>query len=247
MAQPSNVLVIHYSCKSFHDRPDDRTLRITSITIKDLAAGQTHSFSIHKVAELRGISPKAITPAYDDLERGMLDECFDFVKSHQGARWVHWNMRDINYRFPAIEHRYKVLGGTPAIIDDSRKCDLSHLLVSRYGVTYIGHPRLENLIRKNKITALNFLTGAQEAEMFGKSDYVRLHQSTLRKVDILANILGRAADGTLRTNAKWREIYGVSPPALGELLKEHWLFVIITFLSGVASIVGLYIALCPGR
>jgi hypothetical protein len=90
---------------------------------------------------------------------------------------------------------------------------------------------------------MNFLGGQQEAEAFERGEYVRLHQSTLRKVDILANILGRTYDNTLKTNARWYEIYGISPSALGEIIKEHWLFAVISFLAGVASIIGLYVAL----
>lgn len=243
MGHTSNVLIIHYSCESFYDSPDGRTPRVTSIAVRNLDSGQTHSFSIHKVAEQIGVSPIDITSKYDDLERGMLEEYFEYVKTHDGFKWVHWNMRDINYGFAAIEHRFRVLGGKSYILDDSRKYDLSRLLVALYGVRYIGHPRLERIVEKNKITDMNFLGGQQEAEAFEKGEYVRLHQSTLRKVDILANILGRTYDNTLKTNARWHEIYGVSPSAVGEIIKEHWLFAIITFLAGVASIIGLYVAL----
>ena len=69
----------------------------------------------------------------------MLDEFFDFIKSRHGFTFVHWNMRDINYGFQAIEHRYRVLGGDPFIIDDARKFDLAGALVAIYGINYIGH------------------------------------------------------------------------------------------------------------
>ena len=55
-------------------------------------------------------------------------------------KYMHWNMRDINYGFPAIEHRYRVLGGNPVIIDDDKKLDLARLLIDIYGVGYAGHP-----------------------------------------------------------------------------------------------------------
>lgn len=243
MEHTSNVLIIHYSCESFYNSADGRTPRITSIAIRNLSSGQTNSFSIHKVAETKGVIIEEINSKYDVLEFEMLKEYFDYLKSHDGFKYVHWNMRDINYGFAAIEHRFRVLSGKPYILDDSRKFDLSRLLVALYGVRYIGHPRLENIVNKNKITDLNFLSGQQEAEVFEKRDYVRLHQSTLRKVDILANIIGRANDNTLKTNARWHEIYGFSPSAIGEIIKEHWLFTILAFLSGVASIIGLYFAL----
>ncbi|HEY0020460.1 MAG TPA: hypothetical protein VGC13_29450 [Longimicrobium sp.] len=247
MEQQNNVLIIHYSCESFYDREDGRTPRVTSIAVRNMGNGQTESFSIHKVAELSRTPSSAITQEYDRLERAMLDEYFEFVRTHQGYKWVHWNMRDINYGFLAIEHRYRVLGGDPLSIDDSRKYDLSRLLVGRYGVQYIGHPRLESLLEKNKITTLNFLPGKEEADAFDSGDYVRLHQSTLRKADVLASILERAADGTLKTNSRWYHKYGVSPAALGEVIKEHWTFVLFAFLAGVASVIGLYFTLWPRK
>lgn len=236
---PENVAVIHYSCESFYDRQDGRTPRITSIAILSLAAHQTHSFSIHKVAEQSGIPAQAITAEYDRLEREMLDEFFEFIRLHETYKWVHWNMRDVNYGFAAIEHRYRVLGGKPIRIDDSKKYDLANLLIIAFGVGYIGHPRLEKLVDKNKIAKLNFLNGAQEAEAFENKEYVKLHQSTLRKVDMMANIIGRVAEGMLKTNSRWYEIYGISPAAIGEIIKDHWLFVVIGFLAAIASIVSL--------
>jgi len=169
-----NVLVVHYSCESFYDREGRGTPRITSIAVRNLASGQSESFSIHKIAE-------------------------------------------------------------------NRNFDLARCLVDIYGLQYIGHPRLENLVRKNNIAAREFLSGSQEAEAFEKKQYVKLHQSTLRKVDIFANIFWRVIDGDLKTNAKWADIYGCRPEDLAEFIREHWIFSIIGFLGAVSSIVGLLI------
>ncbi len=54
---PREYLVIHYSCESFYDIRDGRTPRITSIAIREFDSGQTHSFSIHKIAEKQGGAP----------------------------------------------------------------------------------------------------------------------------------------------------------------------------------------------
>jgi hypothetical protein len=237
LEQSPSVNIIHYSCESFYDRPEGRTPRVTSIAVRNMKTGQTHSFSIHKTAELLNVESNKISEMYDRLEKDMLGEFFEFVKRHEGYRWLHWNMRDINYGFAAIEHRFRVLGGTPILIDDSKKYDLAGILIDAYGVRYVGHPRLTKLLEKNKITSLNYLTGAQEAEAFEKKEYVRLHQSTLRKVDVMSNIIIRTGDGSLKTNARWHEIYGMSWQSVGELIKEHWVFVIIAFLFSVISLV----------
>lgn len=241
---PENVVVIHYSCESFYDRPSGSSPRITSIAVRNLGTGQTTSFSIHQMAERdKKLDTTEINQNYDDLEKKMLKEFYEYVEKHEGHTWLHWNMRDINYGFPALAHRYRVLGGKPFEIHESRLCDLARLLVSLYGVGYAGHPRLANIVGKNKISDLNFLNGEEEAAAFENGEYVKLHQSTLRKVDILANIAERTADGSLRTDARMREIYGGYFSAFTELMREHWISTLIGLVGAAASIVGLILYL----
>lgn len=232
----NSSLVVHYSCESFYDTEEGKTPRVTSIAVRNLASGQTESFSIHKLAEQMQLPFKEIDEKYDELEKEMLTEFFEFVRSHQHFCWVHWNMRDINYGFAALEHRFRVLKGEPVVIAEDRKFDLARALVSIYGVGYIGHPRLQKLIEKNKITDRGFLSGKEEADSFDEKDYIKLHQSTLRKVDILANIFERTADGSIKTNSNWVEQYGAHPKIIVEIVREHWLWSLIVM---IAIIVGL--------
>ncbi|MFC6331954.1 hypothetical protein ACFP56_04905 [Paenibacillus septentrionalis] len=133
----SHALVIHYSCESFYNIPNGRTPRITSIAVRYLATGQTKSFSIHKVAELQNVPFEDIEKEYNSLEKEMLSDFYNFVKNHKSFDWIHWNMRDINYGFEAIDHRYSVLGGVPEQISDEKKVDLSRYLVDIFGLRYI--------------------------------------------------------------------------------------------------------------
>ena len=96
------------------------------------------------------------------------------------------------------------------------------------------------MIEKNRITDKDFLSGADEATAFENNEYVKLHQSTLRKVDILANIAERSDNGTLKTNSTWKDLYGNYPEALGEFIKEHWVISIIVFiLTVIGTVVGI--------
>ena len=79
-------VILHYSCESFYDIKDGRTPRVTSIAARNFSTGQTLSFSIHKSAEQSHVSLSEITERYDELERHMLDEFFDFLKSRH-ERW----------------------------------------------------------------------------------------------------------------------------------------------------------------
>jgi hypothetical protein len=232
---PEHVVVIHYSCESFYDREDPRSPRVTSIAIRNLSTGQTKSYSIHMVAERRKVLD-SIDDHYDDLEREMLEDFFQAVRERQHCKWLHWNMRDANYGFEALENRIRALGGHPAAtVSEDKRIDLSRMLISIYGVGYIGHPRIENLMAKNSITAKDFLTGKQEAEAFDGKRFLKLHQSTLRKVDIFANFVERAHAGRLMTLATWWERNGRSLKAIGEWLREHWLVGATITIIGLAS------------
>ena len=130
-----------------------------------------------------------------------------------------------------------MLGGTPIQIPEDRKFDLSRALINLYGVGYIGHRRLEKLIEKNNVTSKDFLSGEDEAVAFQNKEFFKLHQSTLRKVDTLANIFERTTNKTLKTNASWAEQYGFTPAVLGELAKEHWLITLLIVAGGLLTFV----------
>lgn len=236
-----SVIVIHYSCEIFYDRPDGSTPRVTSIAARNLASGQTESFSIHKVAELNNISLVQLADHYDHLEKKMLDEFGQFLQSNINCIWIHWNMRDINYGFQAIEHRHRVLGGNPPPrLPEERKFDLARALISVYGVRYAGHPRLESIMKINNITGMGFLNGKDEAAAFESAEFVKLHQSTLRKADIIANLFDRVLDGSLKTDSTWWEARGIHPQTIAEFVTEHWLWTLFIAVASLASIVALW-------
>ncbi|WP_211236168.1 hypothetical protein [Parvibacter caecicola] len=233
---PRDYLVIHYSCESFYDIHDGRTPRITSIAVRELDSGQTHSFSIHKIAEKQGVPLDVINGKYDELEKAMLDELMDFIQKSTKFKWVHWNMRDINYGFPAIYHRYEVLNGTPCKIDDSRLIDIARVLKDCYGEGYAGgHPRMQKLLELNDMSHRELLSGKGEAVAFSAHEYVKLHQSTLRKVNEISNIVTMACENKLKTASSLIEIYGWSPQSLYEMLRDRWWFAILAFMLGVVA------------
>jgi hypothetical protein len=222
--QPGQLNVIHYSCESFYDRPQGRSPRITSIAVRHVGSRQTRSFSIHQVAEREGIAAHDMEENYDDLEKMMLSEFYEFIQSNSSAYWIHWNMRDINYGFPAIAHRYQVLGGHPITVPESHLFDLASKLVGIYGGSYAPNQRLENLMQISGISKRHFLNGQEEAQAFDRKEYYKLHQSTLRKVDVIHTIAERELDGTLRTNSRLTDQLGVSVGAWVEWVTGTWVF-----------------------
>src|SRR5262245_28691082 len=75
---PEHVIVVHYSCESFYERPDGSSPRITSIAVRNLDSAQTASFSIHQIAERNKCKKEEIDARYDELEKLMLGEFYDY-------------------------------------------------------------------------------------------------------------------------------------------------------------------------
>ena len=154
---------------------------------------------------------------------------------------MHWNIRDVNFGFPALEHRFKVLGGDPYIVPDEKKYDLARALVSIYSHNYIGHGsegRFLNVCRLNNITDKDALTGAQEAEAFTSQQYLTVHLSTLRKVDMITVIFERAEDRSLKTKASWRDVHGLHPKHVVECVKESWFYASIAIIATIVGLLG---------
>lgn len=230
MSDPRHAIAIHYSCESFYDRPEGTSPRITSIACQNIETGDSSSFSVHLIAEQKGYPVAEIPDHYDELERDMLAVFYEYARRHSGHNWIHWNMRNVHYGFDALAHRFRVLGGEPHGIPDSARINLSRLLYAIYGPEYIGHPRLTKLVEKNDISVKDFLSGEGEAAAFEEGNYVALHYSTLRKVDILSTIARRADEDSLLTDATWRDTYGLWPQAIVEWFNENWIVRLVELL-----------------
>ncbi len=233
------TLIIHYACESFFKKNDGKAPRISSISVKNLGNGSNKSFSIYHMAEREGIPPNKIFDNYEKLEKKMLDEFFDYVSEHLGYTWAHWNMRSINFGFQALEHRYRVLGGAPKIIPDTRKVDISDLMVKIYGVGYAEKPVLANITKMNGIISDFFMEGAREAEAFEKGEFLKIQQSNMKKVDFIGYVAEKALDGSLKTKNKWYKYPGMHPRIIVEVIKENWIY-------GIIALVVLALSLARG-
>ncbi|MEM7111517.1 MAG: hypothetical protein AAF614_03740 [Chloroflexota bacterium] len=238
-----HVIVIHYSCEGFYNCSNGSSPRITSIAVRNLKTGQSTSFSIHQIGEVKGYLIDEIDENYNELEKIMLDNFYSYANRHINANWLHWNMRNIDYGFQAIAHRYRVLGGEPVEINETQLANLSSLLSDIYGSYYIEHPKLPNITKKNKITDRDFLKGADEALAFENKEYVKLHRSTLRKVEILASLIQRAEENTLKTNTSRRDFYILYPEVVAEWLKDHWISILLSFIAAIVSILSFALSI----
>ena len=114
--RPDNYIIVHYTCDNFKV-----SQIISSIAVRQLADGQTESFSLYKAAQEMNIENDAIPNNQEKIEKKMLSDYYKFVNKNLEKKWIHWGMNSDNYGFKAIEHRYRVLGGRPKYIADDKK------------------------------------------------------------------------------------------------------------------------------
>lgn len=235
----NSVYVIHYSCSSFYE---GGTPHITSIAVKDINSMQVHSFSIYQIAEVMGVNSSEITSNYSKLEKKLLNDFYDFMKNNQNAKWIHWNMRNIEFGFQAIEQRAVILGVSIQSISDSDKYNLAELLKMKYGNNYIPHGecgRLHSLMLRNNLTDVGFLSGKQEAEYAKEENYIKVHQSTLRKVEVMSQVYQSVLSNSLKTDAKYTEMYGRSLLGVYSYLQSKWWGQVLLYLC--VAVIGFFL------
>lgn len=233
-----DYFVIHYSCESFFTL-GGKSPRISSIAVENLEFGQTDLFAIYKSAEEMNVLFDEIDNHYESLEKHMLTEYFQHLKSNQGKVWLHWNMRDSNFGFKALEHRFQVLGGTPISLPDPNQINIAELFKELYGPEYIEDKKMDHLMEKNNLKPMQYLTGKDEAKAFEEKKYYELSMSTSGKVRMFTNMINMAIDGTLKTNTSKKELYGLSTRAYWYRFTETKFFKPISYL--VSTVIGAII------
>lgn len=233
--QSEYALVIHYSCESFFKINDGVSPRIVCVCVRGLKHGGVKSFSLHHYAEKKKIPHPEIRLKYEELEKELLTDFFKYVKEHKNYKWMHWNMRNVNFGFQALEHRFEVLGGLPEIVPESSKVNLAALLQTIYGVKYCPDPVLVNLCNLNGLESEYFLSGKEESEAFDNEEYYKMYQSTTKKVDYISYIGTKALEGRLKSHSRWWKRYRLHPKLLVELWQSSWVFKVVasvaTFLA----------------
>ena len=204
LAHPETVYAVHYACQSFYQDSQVASPRVGAISVRQLSTGQVTSFSIAQVAELNRLEPPAIPPLLDRIERKLLDGYFEFIRGNKHARYIHWNMRDQQFGFAALEHRVTVLGGGPYEIPESHRFDLATLVEEIYGSDYVtGRAKLKSLAEINELVTAGFMAGREEAAAMDTAHYRDLANSTQAKVRVIADIAQKAHDRTLTTQASF--------------------------------------------
>lgn len=234
-----DYLIIHYSCESFYDLKG-KSPRISSIAVRNLQFEQSYLFTIYKSAEKKNIEFENIVEHYEEVEKSMLEDFYEFMKMNQHKKWMHWNMRDSIFGFKALEHRFSVLGGKPYFLEDSRQVGVANLFKKLYGSKYARDPKMISLMELNNIKPKNFLSGKEEADAFEKNNFYELSMSTAGKVNMISEMIDLASDNQLVTEVKRSDLYGEDIKGKWYSLKERsWFttlcFVMNTIFSGIVG------------
>ncbi|MGO4294541.1 hypothetical protein [Chitinophaga sp. RAB17] len=233
------TLIIHYSCESFFNL-QGRTPRIVTICVKNRGNNTTKTFSIQIEAQILNKPLGTLTDSdFDVLEKSMLNGFYSYLKKHKTHYWVHWNMRNSSFGFEAISNRYKILGGSPSYLDDRFIFDLPILLGYIYTYKFAKHKpngQLLKLAAINSITDRDALPGKEEAIAFEKGDYLALHMSTTRKVEIIDRILTLADRGSLKIDVSIFKVCGLTPSGIIEIVRSNWiLFLLWSILVAIIA------------
>jgi hypothetical protein len=193
--------IIHYSSQSLFDAETGaHSPRITSIVVRHFVTGQTVSFSMHTTAEYLDISPNDVEARYDEVERELLTQFYNFARDRREKFWVHWNMRNVTFGFEHLEHRYRVLTRQqPPSIPIEVRINLNDVLKSRYGNDYALDPKMLSLMELNGGKVQGFLSGKEEAEAFKRKDFIRMNASTIAKIGFFSFVITSALNGKLKT------------------------------------------------
>ena len=201
---PERFYIIHYSSQSLFDaEAGAHSPRITSIVVRHFVTSQTVSFSTHTVAEYLGIQPAEVEALYDEVERELLMQFYNFARDRREKYWVHWNMRNVVFGFEHLEHRYRTLTrAEPPSIPVEVRINLNDVLRQRYGSDYAKDPKMLSLMELNGDKVQGFLSGSEEAEAFKAKDFIRMHASTIAKVGFFSFVITATSRGKLITTAK---------------------------------------------
>lgn len=96
-----------------------------------------------------------------------------------------------------------------------------------------------NMAIKNNISTRDALNGKEEADAFDEKNYLKLHMSTMRKVEVIDRILEELEYNTLDVVSKFNDIYGLSIIGIITLIRENP--ILFTTWSVIVFFIGIFL------
>jgi hypothetical protein len=233
---PSKVLFIHYTqSRTYDDDYGGISPIITSIVVKSMDDQVCKHFALQFEADKAGIPKDEIQDSYRELEYRILKAFNDFVRRNTMCIWIHWDMKDINFGFEAIKHRFeKIFEGLDDYceIPSNQKRNLRQVLEGMYGERFADGPdHFKDILicNSSNIEDPGYLTRDAESKEFESKNF----DSVIKSVDVKVDFLRRATKKLLDRELK---VLNKNNYAIFVDIVNH---PFITFIGWLATIVGL--------
>ncbi len=242
----SNYMFIHMARQNCFEDAYEKGLRIVSIVVMNAESEQTMAFSLKKSAEKYDSDFwEASDSEKDIIEHDMLQSFFEYAKSNSEKTWLHWNMKNNNFGFSAIEERYKSLGGTPFHFEERNLINISVLLKKKYGHNFAHNciyngksmGKMYDIFILNEMQDVNILNGEQEVKEFIIKNIMSIELSVLGKLKAFQRIVEKAADNDLKVRGSIsKDVYGLSVRGIAQYIQDNAILALLfSILGGVIA------------
>ena len=238
----SDYVFIHYARQNCFEDAYEKGPRVIAIVAMNAESGQTMVFSLRKIADAYGYDFFDITESEkDEIEKEMLSSFFEYIKQNTQKKWLHWNMKNNNFGFSAIEERFKNLGGDPTHLEENTLFNISVLLRKKYGTNFAQDApwngkvmgKMYDIFALNGIADSYILNGEQEIKEYILKNITSIEQSILGKVKAFQVLAEKASDNDLKTRGNMiKDVYGMSISGIAQYIQDN------AILALVFSIVG---------
>lgn len=242
----SDYIFIHYARQNCFTDGYEKGPRVIAIVVMNAESEQLRIFSLRKVAEQNGNDFFKISEEEKDkIEYHLLEEFFEYVKMNKEKMWLHWNMKNNNFGFSAIENRFSELNGTPYHLEEGKLINISVLLKKRYGTnfakdgTWNGKTtgKMYDIFVLNNIKDSNILNGEEEIINYIVKNIMAIEQSVIAKLKAFQLIVEKTADNVLKTRGSvLKDVYGFGIRGIAQYIQDNALLALLfSILGGIIA------------
>lgn len=215
----SDYSFIHYARQNCFADAYEKGPRVVAIVVMNAESEQFAVFSLKKSAEKQDCDFFKLNDLEKDkIEHDMLQDFFEYVKNNKDKVWLHWNMKNNNFGFSAIEDRFHMLKGNPTHFEEGKLINISVLLKKKYGMNYAKDNmwngklmgKMYDIFMLNHITDSNILDGEREIIEYILKNITPIEQSVLGKLKAFKVIMEKTADNVLKNRGNLlKDVYGL--------------------------------------
>ena len=192
----NNCFFIHYASDGFYNGSSPAP-KVSCITIWNKKTQEKYKFDIQDHTTNNSIeqAEKETLAHFKTLFEKRPDVCF-----------IHWNMTANGFGFKAIQARAQEFGIEIPIPDKENLFDLSAY------IEYLAGKKLsiKQILWFNSLLDNEYLDGKTEAEYFKKWKFEEIRKSVHSKIMALSFLVDEIKDGTLKTEAPYRNVDGLT-------------------------------------